>query len=101
MKRRPYRGLVGAAGIAVAADVFRDLADVLEDAEQLRNLIHAVPPATGLESVLAPGDPEHRSREVHREHFPVGSGTLQAICAVATKVVVSEEKLCAAVLSQV
>ncbi|WP_185934628.1 Ldh family oxidoreductase [Mycolicibacterium hodleri] len=84
--------------VAIAADAFRDLADVLGDAEQLRDLIHAVPPAAGFDQVLAPGDPETANRHRHAEGFSVKLGAWQAISDAARKVGVGQQALDAAVI---
>lgn len=95
----PIFGAQGLVVITIAADAFRDLADVLDEAEQLRALIHAVPPAAGFDQVLAPGDPEHAQRDRHGRTFEVTGGAWDSITQAARQVGVSSELLDAAVLN--
>lgn len=79
--------------IAIAADAFRELSDVLDDAETLRELVHAVPPAAGFDAVLAPGDPERQKRAQHGDTFTVTAGAWAKITEAAVRVGVPVESL--------
>ncbi|WP_143543163.1 Ldh family oxidoreductase [Rhodococcus sp. NCIMB 12038] len=76
--------------LTVAADSFGGLSDVLAEAERLRNEIHAVTPAEGFESVLAPGDPERRARERSGGRVTISEGAWNAIRDAATRVGIAE-----------
>jgi LDH2 family malate/lactate/ureidoglycolate dehydrogenase len=79
--------------VTIAADAFRDLDGVLADAETLRDQIHAVPPASGFDAVLAPGDPEARRRKQNQDAFEISAGAWDKIAEVAVRVGLSEDAL--------
>jgi LDH2 family malate/lactate/ureidoglycolate dehydrogenase len=76
--------------LTVAADSFRDLSDVLAEAEQLRDDIHAVAPAEGFAQVLAPGDPEQRARERGGDRVMISEGAWNAVQDAAKRVGVAD-----------
>lgn len=76
-------GKQGLFVVTVAADAFRNLSDVLADAEQLRELIHAVPPAAGFTQVLAPGDPERMQRERNSSTITLTQGVWHSVIEAA------------------
>ncbi|GCE39020.1 Malate dehydrogenase [Rhodococcus wratislaviensis] len=76
--------------LTVAADSFRGLSDVLAEAEQLRDDIHAVAPAEGFDQVLAPGDPEQRARERSGDRVVISEGAWNAIQDAATRAGVAD-----------
>ncbi|MBS1842823.1 MAG: Ldh family oxidoreductase [Actinobacteria bacterium] len=79
--------------VAIAADAFRALSEVLDDAARLQDDIHAVAAADGFERVLAPGEPEHDSRARHSTEIEIPAGTWTAICKVATEIGLPETAL--------
>ncbi|WP_067901699.1 Ldh family oxidoreductase [Nocardia vaccinii] len=79
--------------VAIAADAFRDLSDVLDDAEALRESIHAVPPAAGIAGVLAPGDVERRNRNTHESGFSISVGAWEKIRDAAVQAGVRDDKI--------
>ncbi|WNG87522.1 Ldh family oxidoreductase [Mycobacterium sp. ITM-2016-00317] len=81
----------GLVVIAIAADAFRELDGVLDDAEALRDQIHAVPPAAGFDTVLAPGDPEQQKRRQNAETFDITAGAWAKITEVAARVGLAPE----------
>jgi LDH2 family malate/lactate/ureidoglycolate dehydrogenase len=87
-----FRGQ-GLVIVAIAADAFRELADVLDDAEQLRELIHDVPPAAGFDQVLAPGDPERSKGEQHKDTFQITAGAWESVRKAALRVGLTAESL--------
>jgi LDH2 family malate/lactate/ureidoglycolate dehydrogenase len=76
----------GLVVITIAADAFRDLTDVLDDADQLRAAIRAGPAAAGFEQVLAPGDPEHAQRDRNSRTFEITGGAWDSIQEAAHRV---------------
>jgi LDH2 family malate/lactate/ureidoglycolate dehydrogenase len=66
----------------IAADAFGDADTVRSRASQLREDIHAVPAADGFDAVLAPGDPEARSREEAEDHVTLPSAVWTEIQAL-------------------
>jgi LDH2 family malate/lactate/ureidoglycolate dehydrogenase len=79
--------------VAIAADAFRELPAVLADAAELRDEIHAVPPAEGFEQVLAPGEPEQQSRSRCATEIQIPAGTWSAIRKVSSDVGLPETAL--------
>jgi LDH2 family malate/lactate/ureidoglycolate dehydrogenase len=71
--------------VAIAADAFRALGDTLDDADQLRDLIHAVSPTQGFDSVVAPGDPEQLKRLRNLDAIEIGAGAWEKIQAAARR----------------
>lgn len=69
--------------VAIAADAFRDLPEVLADSEDLRQQIHTVPPASGFSQVLAPGDPERKQRELNGAWVTVTRGVWESVSDTA------------------
>lgn len=79
--------------LAIAADAFRELPEVLAAATQLQDDIHAVPPAEGFDRVLAPGEPEQERRSRSTAELQIPAGTWSAIRKVAIDVGMPETAL--------
>lgn len=62
-----FRG-AGLLLFAIAGNAFGTAGAVRSRASQLRETVHAVPPAEGFDAVLAPGDPESRNRREAGEY---------------------------------
>lgn len=69
-----FRG-AGMTLIVLSADAFGDAGTVRSRAEALRADIRSIPPAPGHQSVMAPGDPEQRSRRRHHQTITVPAAT--------------------------
>lgn len=72
-------GRQGLLVVAIAADAFQGLDDVVSEAAELRQLIRDAPPASGFDRVLAPGDPEQELRGRRADAFPIEVQALAAI----------------------
>lgn len=71
--------------ILFRADLFQDFSDYTIRAEELRQRVHATPPAPGFSEVLAPGDPEARTRKVRtRDGIPVANDIWESLVELAT-----------------
>ena len=71
--------------ILFRADLFQDFSDYTIRAEELRQRGHATPPAPGFSEVLAPGDPEARTRKVRtRDGIPVANDIWESLVELAT-----------------
>ncbi len=92
-----YPGLASRSGIfifAMDAAVFRPLADFEKALAKTLGRIKAVPPATGFDEVLVPGEPEARARaRREREGIPIPEDTWQAVCKVGRELGVNVEAL--------
>ncbi|HEV8635176.1 MAG TPA: Ldh family oxidoreductase [Chloroflexota bacterium] len=78
------RGASGTLMIAIDAGAFGPAERTIADADAAIDRIKAVPPAPGVAEVLAPGEPEARSRERRqREGIPVPETTWAEIGATA------------------
>nr|HMN28363.1 Ldh family oxidoreductase [Caldilineaceae bacterium] len=65
-------GFSGMTALVLRADLFRPFADYAASAQEMRERIHASPPAPGFPAVLVPGDPEsaaHTTRQ--RDGIPI------------------------------
>jgi len=70
----------GAAFIVFKADIFRPLDEYLAQSEKVCSRIRSVPPAPGFKEVLAPGDPEARTRAARlRDGIPISTKLWQRI----------------------
>lgn len=79
--------------IAIAGDAFRELTEVLDDAEHLRELIHAAPAGAGFGQVFAPGDLERAQRERHQHVITVNAEAWQSIRQAALRVGIPANRL--------
>ena len=66
----------------IAGDAFVTADRMQARASQLREAIHAVPPADGFDAVLAPGDPESRNRRDAAEHVTLPTSVWNDIQAL-------------------
>jgi len=74
----------GVTIVLFRADLFQPRENCLERAEALLRRIRAVPPAPGFTEVLAPGDPERRTRAIReREGIPIPDELWQELSALA------------------
>jgi LDH2 family malate/lactate/ureidoglycolate dehydrogenase len=84
-----YPGVASRSGIfifAIDAAVFRPLAAFQAAVERTLARIKAVPPRSGFEEVLIPGEPETRMRmKRERDGIPIPDETWQAVAAVGTE----------------
>lgn len=65
---------------------FLPLADYEARVDQMRQELHAMPPATGFEQVLMPGEPEQRTAARRsKEGIPLDAGNLRELDAWAAK----------------
>ncbi len=70
--------------LGIDAGIFRDLARVRAETDQVVEKIKAVPPAAGFAEVLVPGEPELRTaRQRRAEGIPIPEDTWAAIVATA------------------
>jgi hydroxycarboxylate dehydrogenase B len=89
-ERGPF-GRAGAFFLAVDAGLFRPAEDAVAAAGRFAEEIRALPPAPGFERVMAPGDPEARSRQARAEAIPLPDETWRHIAAAAEAVGVSPD----------
>ena len=73
----------GSFFLAVDPTVFRSFGGYAASVERLADRLTAVPPAPGVEAVLLPGDPEHRTRAERAGSISLPPATWQAIAAEA------------------
>ena len=74
----------GVTMIAFKADQFQTMANYSNRAEEMVNRVREVPPAPGFEAVLAPGDPEARTRALReQEGIPIDEDIWQTISETA------------------
>lgn len=74
----------GVSMLVFKADLFRPMADVVKNADEMVARLHAVPPAPGFKEVLAPGDMEARTRAVReREGVPMPDDILKPLNEMA------------------
>lgn len=73
----------GAFCLAVDPGLFRPASAAVATAARFAEEIRGLPPAPGFERVLAPGDPEARSRLARRTAIPLPDETWRAIAAAA------------------
>jgi LDH2 family malate/lactate/ureidoglycolate dehydrogenase len=88
--RGPF-GRAGAFFLAVDPGLFRPAGDAIAGAGRFAEEIRALPPAPGFERVLAPGDPEARSRQARAEAIPLPDETWREIAAAAAAVGVTPD----------
>ena len=70
----------GVTMIAMKADLFQPLADFTSRTDELASRLRAVPPAPDFSEVLAPGDPERRTRaQRKRDGIPVADDIWQSL----------------------
>ena len=63
----PIMGHQGVSMIVINPAGFQPLAQYHERAEELMERVRGVPPASGFDEVMAPGDPERRARETRQK----------------------------------
>ena len=83
------RGPFGRAGtffLAVDPGLFRPVEDAVASAGRFAAEIRDLPPAPGFERVMAPGDPEARSRQARARSIPLPDETWRQIAAAADSV---------------
>ena len=74
----------GVTMIAMRADLFQPLTDFTARSTELADRLRAVPPAPGFGEVLAPRDPERRTRAARqRDGIPVADDIWQALVELA------------------
>ena len=70
--------------IVLKADLFQPMADFTRRSDELKRQVNAVPPAAGVDEVLAPGDLEARSREKRsRDGIPIPAEVWQTLVDTA------------------
>ena len=74
----------GVTMIALRADLFQPMEAYSERADEMARRVRAVPPAPGFKEVLAPGDPEARTRAARRrDGIPIADDIWESIVEVA------------------
>ncbi len=74
----------GVTMIAMRADLFQPLTDFTARSTELADRLRAVPPAPGFSEVLAPGDPERRTRAARqRDGIPVADDIWESLVELA------------------
>ena len=74
----------GVTLIVFKADLFQPLAEFASGADKLQRRMRAVPPATGFDEVLVPGDLENRARASRkRDGIPVANDVWSALIELA------------------
>ncbi len=74
----------GVSMIVLKADLFQPFGDYTRRAAEMQTRVRSVPPAPGFKEVLAPGDPESRTRAFrHRDGIPIADDIWQSITEVA------------------
>jgi len=74
----------GVTMIAFRADQFQPFEDYASRADEMLGRVRAIPPAPGFGEVLAPGDPEARTRAIRqRDGIPIADDVWQSITDVA------------------
>ena len=74
----------GVTMVAMRADLFQPLTDFTGRTSELADRLRAVPPAPGFSEVLAPGDPERRTRAAReRDGIPVADDIWQSLVELA------------------
>jgi LDH2 family malate/lactate/ureidoglycolate dehydrogenase len=81
-QRGPF-GRAGAFFLAVDPGLFRPVEDAVASAGRFAAEIRELPAAPGFERVMAPGDPEARSREARADAIPLPEETWRQIAAAA------------------
>lgn len=80
----PFMRHQGVVMVVFKADLFQPLAEYAERADEMERRVRAVPPASGFEEVLVPGDPEVRTRAIRqRDGIPITDDVWQSIADVA------------------
>ena len=70
--------------IAFSAAQFQPFEDYASRADEMLGRVRAIPPAPGFGEVLAPGDPEARTRAIRqRDGIPIADDVWQSITDVA------------------
>jgi LDH2 family malate/lactate/ureidoglycolate dehydrogenase len=94
-----YPGVMNRSGIfffAMDAAVFRPLTEYKQALAKTLGRIKAVPPASGFDEVMVPGEPESRARvQRERDGIPIPEDTWQAVCKVGRELGVNVEALAA------
>jgi LDH2 family malate/lactate/ureidoglycolate dehydrogenase len=79
-----YQRHQGVSMMALKADVFQPMKDLIRRSDELERRMRSVPPAPGFKEVLVPGDMEQRAREVRRrEGIPVADDTWRELTELA------------------
>ena len=82
----------GVTMVAMRADLFQPLTDFTGRTSELAGRLRAVPPAPGFSEVLAPGDPERRTRAARlRDGIPVADDIWESLVELATSLNVAIE----------
>src|SRR5262249_5357508 len=76
-------GRSGALFLAIDPGLFRPAEDAIASAAGFAEQIRQLPPAPGFERVMAPGDPEARSRLARKEAIPLPDQTWRHIVETA------------------
>ena len=76
-------GRSGAFFLAIDPGLFRPAGEAIAAAAGFAEEIRRLPPAQGFERVMAPGDPEARSRQARAEGIPIPDQTWRHIVATA------------------
>ena len=84
-------GRSGALFLALDPGLFRPAAEAMTAAARFAEEIRALPPAPGFERVMAPGDPEARSRVARQDAIPLPEVTWRHIVATAESLQVAVE----------
>lgn len=87
-ERGPF-GRAGAFFLAVDPGLFRPVEGVVASAGRFAEEVRGLPPAPGFERVMAPGDPEARSRTARAQAIPLPDETWRHISAAAEALGVS------------
>jgi LDH2 family malate/lactate/ureidoglycolate dehydrogenase len=83
----PIMSHQGVTIVLFRADLFQPREDCLKRAEALLRRVRTVPPAPGFTEVLAPGDPERRTRAVREsEGIPIPHELWQELSALAESI---------------
>lgn len=74
----------GATIVVMKADLFQDMSNYQRRADELQQRTRSIAPATGIENVMVPGDPEVRSRaEREQNGIPIEDHIWEGIVATA------------------
>ena len=77
----------GVSMIVLKADLFQPIEDYSRRAAEMQTRVRSVPPAPGVKEVLAPGDPESRTRAARRrDGIPIADDIWQSVTEVAAAV---------------
>jgi len=84
-------GRSGAFFLAIDPGLFRPAGEAIAAAAGFAEEVRRLPPAQGFERVMAPGDPEARSRQAREEAIPLPDQTWRHIVATADSLQVAVE----------